>query len=128
MRIEFFDDPQQQPRGREDVRMEQIGLYVHPDERRVTFGLKLTPFLERPSIQVEITNGDNQPAGALSVIETLTTKFSLIIHLRDERVNNPYQLTATVYYATPDTDRQNVDQQTVIFDADVHGEKIFEFD
>ena len=128
MRIEFFDDPQQQPKGREDVRIKQIGLYVHSDERRVTFGVELTHFLERPSIQVELTNGRGEPAGALSVIETLTTNFSLIIHLRDGQVNNPYQLVATVYYATPESDRQDVDRQTVVFDADLHGEKIFKFD
>ena len=38
MEIQFFSDPENQPRSREDVRIKQIGLYVHEGGRRVTFG------------------------------------------------------------------------------------------
>lgn len=127
MKIEFFDDPLQQPRAREDVRIKQIGLFVHDDLRRVSFGVELTPFLERPSIQVEIRNGQRVVAGALSVIETMTPNFSLVIHLRDGTVTDPYQLSAEVYYAKPETVRLNVDQKTVMFTAASPGEKIFTF-
>ena len=127
MQIEFFDDPLQQPKSREDVRIKQIGLYVHDDARRLSFGLELTPFLERPSIQVTITNGEGEHAGALSVIETMTPNFSLIIHLRDAEVTDPYSLAAEIYYATPETERQNVDKQTVSFYARENGEKLFNF-
>ncbi len=127
MRIEFFDDPMQQPRAREDVRIKQIGLFVHDDLRRVSFGVELTPFLERPSIQVEIRNGQGVVAGALSVIETMTPNFSLVIHLRDGAVTDPYQLSAEIYYAKPETVRLNVDQKTVTFTADSPGERIFAF-
>ena len=67
MDIQFFFDPENQPRSREDVRIKQIGLFIHEDGRRLTFGLELTPFLERPCIDVEITNGEGQPASSLSV-------------------------------------------------------------
>jgi hypothetical protein len=30
MQINFFDDPQKSPRSREDVRINQLGLYVYP--------------------------------------------------------------------------------------------------
>ena len=127
MQIEFFDDPLQQPKAREDVRIKQIGLFVHDDTRRVSFGLELTPFLERPSIQVSITNGKGEVAGALTVIETMTPNFSLIIHLRDEDVRDPYELTAEIYYATPETERQNVDRQTMYFSASTPGENVHKF-
>lgn len=127
MQIEFFHDPLQQPKAREDVRIKQIGLYVHDDARRISFGLELTPFLERPSIQVAITNGVGKPAGALTVIETMTPNFSLIIHLRDEETVDPYELTAHIYYATPETDRLDVDHHTVSFNAAVSGESIYNF-
>ncbi len=122
MQIEFFDDPLQQPKTRKDVRIKQIGLFVHEDMRRVSFGLELTPFLERPSIQVSISNGAGEPAGALTVIETMTPNFSLIIHLRDAELLNPYTLSAEIYYAAPETERVVVDLQTITFNADVIGE------
>ena len=127
MHIEFFDDPLQQPKARDEVRIKQIGLFIHDDLRRVSFGLELTPFLERPSIQVNIRNGQGEPAGALTVIETMTPNFSLIIHLRDGEVTDPYELTAGIYYATPETERVDVDRQTVSFNVSNPGEQIFKF-
>ena len=127
MHIEFFDDPIQQPKSREEVRIKQIGLFVHDDLRRVSFGLELTPFLERPSIQVVILNGQGEHAGALTVIETMTPNFSLIVHLRDGDVTDPYELTAEIYYAKPETERQNVDRQRVTFSVSRPGEQKFKF-
>ena len=127
MQINFFDDPAQQPKSREDVRIKQIGVFVHEDGRKISFGLELTPFLERPSIQVEITNGAGEAAGALTVIESMTPNFSLIIHLRDEEVTDPYELLAIIYYATPETEPVKVDSQTVSFKAALPGEQIFSF-
>ena len=127
MHIEFYDDPLQQPKARDEVRIKQIGLFIHDDLRRVSFGLELTPFLERPSIQVTIRNGQRELAGALSVIETMTPNFSLIIHLRDGAVTDPYELSAEVYYAKPETPRLNVDRKTIAFNAALPGEQIFKF-
>jgi hypothetical protein len=127
MHIEFFDDPLLQPKARDEVRIKQIGLFIHDDLRRVAFGLELTPFLERPSIQVTIRNGLGEPAGALTVIETMTPNFSLIVHLRDWDIIDPYELTAEIYYATPETVRLDVDQQTVTFSASTSGEHKFGF-
>ena len=117
----------QQPKSREEVRIKQIGIFVHDDSRKISFGLELTPFLERPCIEVTIVNGQRQHAGALTVIESMTPNFSLIIHLRDEELNDPYELTAEIYYATPDTERVNVDRQTILFNAAKSGEQLFPF-
>ena len=127
MEIQFFSDPQNQPRSREDVRIKQIGLFVHEGGRRVTFGLELTPFLERPCIDVEITNAEGQQAGMLSVIEQMDPNFSLVLHLRDEEPIDPYQLRAVIYYTTPETDPTKVDDQAVTFKTAEPGEHIFKF-
>ncbi len=128
MDIQFFDNPLQGPRAPEDVRIKQIGLFIYPESRRLAFGIELTRFIERPSIEVRILNGRDEPAGSLSVIDTLSPNFSLNMHLRDQEDANPYELTAIVYYATPETERQDVDQQTIRFDANQGGEHIFQFD
>jgi hypothetical protein len=128
MDIQFFFDPDNQPRSREDVRIKQIGLFVHEEGRRVTFGLELTPFLERPCIDVEITNADGQQAGMLSVIEQVTPNFSLVLHLRDEERRDPYRLRTVIYYATPETEPEKVDDQAVQFETAEPGEQIFSFE
>lgn len=128
MDIQFFDDPLQGPRAPEDVRIKQIGLFIYPESRRLAFGIELTRFFERPSIEVRIQNGRGEPAGSLSVIDTLSPNFSLNMHLRDKEDANPYELTAIVYYATPETERKDVDRQTIEFAANKGGEHIFEFE
>ncbi len=127
MEIQFFSDPMNQPRSREDVRMKQIGLFVHEGGRRVTFGVELTPFLERPCLDVQISNAEGKLAGSLSVIETMTPNFSIVMHLRDEPAADPYQLRAVVYYTTPETERADVDSQLVEFSTIEEGEAIFKF-
>jgi hypothetical protein len=127
MDIRFFDDPLEQPRSREEVRFRQIGLFIYPDLRRLMFGVELTPFMERPSIEVLITNGEGQPAGSLHVIETLTPNFSLTMHLRDQVTVNPYELTAVLYYSWPDRDKVEVERQTVRFEVTQAGEQLFKF-
>jgi hypothetical protein len=127
MDIQFFDDPLEGPRPREEVRIKQIGLFLYPETRRLAFGIELTRFLERPSIEVQITNGEGQTAGSLHVIETMTPNFSLTLHLRDAADANPYMLSAVVYYSHPEEERQDIDRQTVHFEADVPGEQIFKF-
>jgi len=129
MDIKFFDDPLEQPRPREDVRIRQIGLFLYPDLRRLAFGIELTPFTERPSIEVNITNGEGKPAGSLHVIETMTPNFSLTMHLRDEAIANPYVLTAVLYYSWPeDRERIEVERREVSFDVAQPGELLFKFD
>jgi hypothetical protein len=128
MDIKFFDDPLEPPRPREDVRFRQIGLYFYPDLRRFAFGVELTPFTERPSIEVLIVNGDGQPAGSLNVIETMTPNFTLTMHLRDRETVNPYELTAILYYSWPDREKIEVERRAVTFEVAQPGERIFRFD
>lgn len=127
MHINFFDDPENQPRSREDVRIQRIGLFVHEDRRRVTFGVELTPFLERPCIEVKINNSVGQPAGTLTVIDTVERSFSLIMHLRDDGISDPYSLSTAIYYVTPETEREHIDRQEVTFNVNTPGEIIFRF-
>jgi hypothetical protein len=123
MQINFFDDLGEAPKAREDVRLKQLGLYVYPDGRRVAVGFDLTPFRERPSIEVRVVNERGEAAGWLNVIETLEANFSLTMHLRDKEPTERYEVTAVVYYATPETERMDVHSLTRTFDATRPGDQ-----
>ena len=123
MEIKFFDDPLEGPQSREDVRIEKLGLYLFDDMRRVQVGFALTPFLERPSLQVSITNPQGQEVSSLHVIETLDTNFSLTMHLRDPEPSEKYQVTVTLYYATPETERQDIQTISRTLDATKPGDQ-----
>ena len=123
MQIQFFDDPLETPKSREDVRLNDLGLYVYADGRRVAVGFNLTPFLEKPCIEVRVVNERGEPAGWLNVIETIETNFSLTMHLRDKEPTQRYEVTAVVYYATPETERMDVHKLVKTFDATQVGEQ-----
>ncbi|MFQ5435715.1 MAG: hypothetical protein ACE5FD_12635 [Anaerolineae bacterium] len=108
MEIQFFDDPFEAPRAREDVRLKQLGIFVHEDKRRVAIGFDLTRFLERPCLEVTITNANGKWASSLNVIETLETNFSLTMHLRDQEPTERYAVTAVVYYDHPEQKERQV--------------------
>ncbi len=123
MEINFFDDPSKMPKSREDVRVKQLGLYLHEDRRRVSVGFDITPFIERPCIEVTAVNERGERAGSLHVIDTLDANFSLVMHLRDKEPTDTYEITAVLYYATPETDRVNVHTFTRSLDLNKIGEQ-----
>lgn len=128
MDMQFYDDPIEEQPSREDVRIKQIGLFMYPDVRRLAFGIQLTRFRIRPSIQVTITNGLGEQAGSLHVIEPILATFTLNMHLRDKETVNPYTLTAVVYFSSPEEERVDVDSRTIEFDATVEGKTLFPFE
>lgn len=117
--INFFEDPSKAPRAREDVRFNQLALYVHPDGgRRVAVGFDITPFIERPSIDVRVTNARGESAADLTVIQTLEANFHLTLHLRDKEPTDEYTFSASLYYGgAPDEERMEVDTQSATIDV-----------
>ncbi|MCO5185182.1 MAG: hypothetical protein M9918_24845 [Anaerolineae bacterium] len=125
MQIDFFDDPSRTPRSREDVRINDIGIYVHPGGRRIAVGFDLTPFIERPSLDVDIRNARGEWAGQLSVVQTPESNFHLNTFLRDSDGTDTYELLVVVYYAVLEDGfpRMEVDRRVVTFDVLEPGEK-----
>jgi hypothetical protein len=92
----------------------------------VAIGFNLTPFAERPSIDVTATNGNGQAAGSMTIIEALSPNFNLTMHLRDAEPTNHYQIEAVVYYKDDRGSRLEVDRKRAHIDVTVPGEKIVE--
>ncbi len=127
MDIKFFDNTFELPKAREDVRFKQIGLFVYDDLRRVAVGLELTPFLERPCIDIIVHNSEGVVAGSMVIIETLSPNITLTMHLRDRQPTEMYELTAQIYYDHPEKKtRENYHQEVVRFAVVQPGEQIFQ--
>ena len=123
MRIEFFDHPLQESRSRGDVHFNQLGLYVFEDRQRIAVGFDITPFRERPSIDVSIVNDTGMEQASLSIIEAMQTNFNLTMHLRESIPDLQYEIQAILYYRTADGDREVVDSTSRLFDLNEVGEQ-----
>lgn len=127
MDINFFDNSFEVPKSREDVRFKQIGLFVYEDLRRVAVGMELTPFLERPCIDIVVKNSAGVIAGSMVIIETLSPNMTLTMHLRDKEPTEMYELTAQIYYDHPEKkERENYHKESVQFAVVEKGEQLFQ--
>lgn len=117
MDINFYDNSDNdRPVLREDVRIRDIQLDVSPEGRRVAVEIQLTPFIERPTLRLQLTNGRGEPSGSLTVIETMAHVVELVLHLRDRQPQDPYTLDVIAYYASlEDGKREVVHQQSTTF-------------
>jgi hypothetical protein len=123
MHVQFYDDLDGGPRSREEVRLNKLGLYVYEDGRRVAVGFDMTPFLERPSLLVTITNVEGEEAASLSVIEAMEPHFNLTVHLRDDARLDPYTVEAIVYYVSKEGKREISHRVVRSFDSSEPGEQ-----
>jgi hypothetical protein len=100
--INFFDsDDVPQPRDR--VKIERLTATAYPDGWRVRIGVDVTPFQERPSLEITVETTDGRPLTPvqLSVIETMHRSMEFTIHIRG--VPSPagqYIVRAELYYET----------------------------
>lgn len=123
MHVQFYDDLDGSPKPRKEVRLNELGLYVYEDGRRVAIGFNLTPFLERPSLLVTIANSQGDEAASLSVIEAMEPNFNLTVHLRDDANLDPYKVEAIVYYVSENGKREVSHRIVRTFDSSKPGEQ-----
>lgn len=109
------------PRAKEDMRFEAVSVKPYPDGRRVKLNFKLTPFRERPSVAVTVTNALRNEVASISLIEAMDTEFDFTLHLRGPEPKGEHTVHLTMFYPksddAPTEDRQIVDEQTATFVA-----------
>ncbi len=78
--LNFFDDPDEVPRPPDEVRITEVRAEPLPDGRRVAVSISLTPFLEKPDLDVVILR-DGHEERTLSVIGAMQHEMQVTMHL-----------------------------------------------
>ncbi|HRE49105.1 MAG TPA: hypothetical protein PLD47_15360 [Aggregatilineales bacterium] len=97
MNISFFDQ-HDVPQARSAIRIESLTATPYPDGWRVKITLNVTPFQERPSLELEVWRGEDRIA-EMSIIETMHKAMEFTVHIRG--VSSPfgdYKAEAALYY------------------------------
>ena len=108
------------PRAKEDMRFTDAAVKPYTDGRRVKLNFKLTPFSDRPSVEIAVTNAAGSEVAALSLIEAMDTEFEFTVHLRGPEPQGEHDVRLTMYYPEsdePDARRQIVDERHLSFVA-----------
>lgn len=97
--MEFIDipgGPERLPPA--EVRITELRAEPWPDGQRVRVHVALTPFEQRPSLELAIQTSQGEEAASVSLIEVLTVRFVLTMHLRQSDPTGQYSLSARLYY------------------------------
>ena len=94
----FFQDPSEVPLPPSEVRIRELRAEPWQDGRKVRVYLEVDPFQKRPDAEIQITNPENEEVATASVIETITRKMELTMHLRGAKHAGDYIVSAVLFY------------------------------
>lgn len=93
----FFDDSEAKPPS--EVTITELNATPYDDGARVRVEVKLTPFQQRPNLEIYARKDDGPIVAEMSVIETMTPLLEFTLHIRGvETLNGTYTLTAELFY------------------------------
>lgn len=83
----------------EEVRIERVRATPYPDRRRVRVEVDLTPFRERPNLEIVLRNGEGNVVASASAVAVMTFRLAFTLHLRDTGDPTPdYRAVVILYY------------------------------
>ncbi|MFH1183654.1 MAG: hypothetical protein V1755_01265 [Chloroflexota bacterium] len=93
----FFPQDDLQRLAPEETRIQSLEVDPYPDGERVRVDLHLTPFQVRPHIEVTLRDANGDEVAAASIVEPMSWKLELTMHLRGASAN-PFTVEARLYY------------------------------
>lgn len=94
----------------QQVRITSLKIEPNPDGVRVRVLLTLTPFQERPGVELRIIDAAEKEAANVSIIEAMDHRMALTMHLRGGGFQPPFRLTVRVIYPESEpADQKNIE-------------------
>jgi len=82
----------------EETHILTLEAIPYEDQRRVRLSLEMTPFRERPHLEILVLNAEGEEVASTSIIEPMSWKLELTLHLRDGGAHNPYTAQVLLLY------------------------------
>ena len=91
-----LDGPNRLPPA--EVRLLELRAEPWPDGRRVRVHAQITPFQQRPNLDLRIEDARGEEVAAATLIELITTKLVVTLHIRSAQVEGRYTLFGRLSY------------------------------
>ena len=101
-----FDEEPQSP---ENIRIRNVNLELYPDSRRVKVGIRLTPFITPPNIEIDVHDTSENLVANATMIGASEPNLDITLHLRGELPAGEYALLLTLGYQ----ENENIDRTEV---------------
>ncbi len=108
----FFTDPNEIPLPPEDVRIREFRAEPWPDGQKIRIFLEVDPTQKRPSAEFTLVNPQGEPVSSISIVESMTRKIEVNMHLRSTPVPGEYLLNAILYFdqLNPESEKDHIPQ------------------
>ena len=81
----------------EETRITSLTAQPYPDGYRLRVDIEMTPFQQRPHLEVVLKDSDGDEVASTSIVEPMGWKIEFTMHIRGE-LKNPYTLEAKLFY------------------------------
>lgn len=95
----FFSNIDEAPVPPAEVRIRELAAKPRRDRARIDVHFALTPFQQRPNIEVAINDSAGRQVSALSIVEAIDPVMDFTMHLRHPPAGGAYALELVVFYA-----------------------------
>ena len=118
----FFLEPDEIPLPPEEVRIRTLRAELRPDGIRVRLYLEVDPFQKKPNADIVITDPTGVVAADASIIEPMTRKMELTMHLRGDLPAGQYSVHARLYYSEIEetTDAEPLQETVPVDEAETY--------
>jgi hypothetical protein len=97
----FFQDPSEIPLPPAEVRIRQLRADPWPDGKRVRIYIEIDPFQQPPNADISIENSAGDSVAQVSIIESMSRKIELTMHLHGPMLDGKFKVIANLYYSEP---------------------------
>lgn len=120
----YFAEPNEIPLPPQEVRIKELRAAPFPDGRRVAVYLETDPFQKRPNADLSILDMQGKKVASTAIIQPMSRKMELNMHLRGGEAPGTYHLLAVLYYSelpTETTTEENLVNlpKTVVDQAEI---------
>lgn len=85
-----------------EVRIERVRAAPYPDGQRVKVEVDITPFRQRPNLEIAILSGTGDIVATASAIDVMAFHLAFTLHLRGGGDAGPgYEVIVLLYYDDP---------------------------
>jgi len=98
----FFSDPNDIPLPPEKMEIRELKATPYDDAKRILVELEITPFQQRPNLEILIFNQNNRLVSSLSVVEAIEKQMTFTLHLRESDPVGHYNVQIVVFYTEID--------------------------
>jgi hypothetical protein len=102
----FFEDPSDVPLPPDQIEVRELTGQPNQDGNRVLVKFEITPFQDRPNIEITLKNQAGDQVAGFSVVEAIENKMDFTLHVREAQPQGAYTLTMHVIY----TDLSTLDE------------------